>query len=104
LNAIDYLQAQTDASAKNGGRTNAYTTLLAAIKTAGLTDLLTTGGPYLLLAPTDEAFAALAKDKRDALLADPKALADLLRGHIIAGYYPYGTLVAAPGLRGTARR
>jgi len=42
--------------------------LLAAIKTAGLTDMLVTGGPYLVLAPTDEAFAALPKETRDALL------------------------------------
>jgi hypothetical protein len=103
LNTIGFLQAQTDVSAKNGGRTSAYTTLLAAIKTAGLTDLLTTGGPYLLLAPTDETFAALPKDQLDALLADPNALRDLLHGHIVEGYYPYGTIAAAPGLRGTER-
>jgi transforming growth factor-beta-induced protein len=54
--------------------------------------MLTTGGPYLLFAPTDAAFAALPNDKRDALLADPKAFADLIRTHLVEGYFPYGTM------------
>jgi Fasciclin domain len=99
----DYLQLQSSFSAKYGGKTWAYTTFLAALKTAGLTDMLTTGGPYLLLAPRDEAFAALPKDKLDALLADPKALADLLRGHIVEGFFPRGTMSSAPGVIGYNR-
>ncbi len=98
LNVLDFLQLLTDTSAKNGGKSSSFATLLAAIKTAGLTDMLTTGGPYLVLAPRDEAFAALPKDKLNALLADPKALTDLLRGHIVEGYYPAYTLSRAPGV------
>jgi uncharacterized surface protein with fasciclin (FAS1) repeats len=71
--------------------------LLAAIKTAGLTDTLDTGAPYLILAPTDEAFKSLPKDKLDALLADPKALADLLRYDTASGYFPAGSLAKIPG-------
>jgi uncharacterized surface protein with fasciclin (FAS1) repeats len=103
LNTIDFLQAQSDASAKNGGQAPAYNTLLVALKTTGLTDQLTTGGPYLVFAPTDDAFAALPKDKRDALLADPKALTDVLLSHIVEGYYPYGSLSPAPGIGGFNR-
>ena len=51
----------------------------------------------------DDAFAALPTDKRDALLADPKALADLLLGHIVEGYYPYGSLSPASVIRGFNR-
>jgi hypothetical protein len=58
--------------------------------------LLKTGGPFLLLAPTDAAFAALPKDQRDALLADPQALGDLLRSHIVDGYYPPRSLSPNP--------
>ena len=73
-----------------------FVTLLGAIKTAGLTDTLNTGGPYVFFAPTDAAFAALPQDKRDALLADPQALANLLRSLIVPGYFPLGSLSKTP--------
>jgi uncharacterized surface protein with fasciclin (FAS1) repeats len=49
-------------------------------------------GPYLFFAPTDEAFAALPKAQRDALLNDPQALTTLLKAHFVDGYYPGGSL------------
>lgn len=92
LNVTDFLQAQTDLSVQNGGQTPAFTTFLTAVEETGLTDLLNTGGPYFVLAPTDEAFAALPQDQLGAFMADPEALADLLRYHIVEGYYPFGAL------------
>jgi uncharacterized surface protein with fasciclin (FAS1) repeats len=97
LNAIEYLQGFSGKNIKVNDASWSFDTFLAAIKTAGLTDLLTHGGPYLLFPPTDSAFAALPKATRDALLADPKALADLIRSHIVAGYYPHGSLAGTPG-------
>jgi uncharacterized surface protein with fasciclin (FAS1) repeats len=97
------LQAQSDESPKVGNPEWAYSTLLAALKTAGMTEQLITGGPYLVFAPTDDAFAALPKDKRHALMADPKALADMLRRYIVPGYYPYGSLSPAPVTSGFHR-
>lgn len=73
-----------------------FDTLLAALARTGLDKLLTTGGPYLLFAPTDAAFAALPQAQRDALLADPTALAALLRAHMVQGYYPPGSLGSTP--------
>ena len=67
----------------------AFDTFLAAIKTAGLDDLLASKGPYLIFAPSDAAFAALPQAQRDALLADPQVL---VRSAIVAGYYPWGNL------------
>jgi hypothetical protein len=96
LNVLDFLQGFTDASAQNGGKTPTFVTLLAAIKKADLTDTLRNDSPYVLFAPTDAAFAALPKDKLDALMADPKGLADLLRNHIVEGYHPRGTLDKRP--------
>jgi len=93
LNVIDFLQGASDEAAKKGSRSPSFKTFLAALETTGLTQMLTTGGPYLLFPPTDEAFTALPKATRDALLADPKALADVLRAHIVEGYYPPGTLI-----------
>jgi uncharacterized surface protein with fasciclin (FAS1) repeats len=68
-----------------------FDTFLSAVEAAGLSEALTTGGPYLLYVPTDEAFAALPQDQRDALMADPEALADVARYHISEGYYPIGS-------------
>jgi hypothetical protein len=103
LNAIDFLQAQSDESPKVGHPEWAYSTLLAAFKITGLTEQLTSGGPYLVFAPTDEAFAAMPKEKLAALLAAPKALADMLRRYIVAGCYPYGSLSPAPVTSGFHR-
>ena len=91
LNTVEFLQVQNEVAAQNGGHTFTFNTFLNAVETAGLSDLLTTGSPYMLSAPTDEAFAALPKEELDALMADPEALADLLRAHIAPGYYPPGS-------------
>ena len=93
LNTIDLLQLLSD-DAKHGGSSPSFSTFLTALKTTGLTDMLANGGPYMILPPTDEAFAALPQDQQAALLADPQALADMLRGLIVAGYYPPGSLSA----------
>jgi len=97
LNAIEYLQLFSGKKSTVNDATWSFDTFLAAIKTAGLTELLTRDGPYLLFPPTDSAFAAMPKATRDALMADPKALADLIRSHIVAGYYPHGSLAGKPG-------
>jgi uncharacterized surface protein with fasciclin (FAS1) repeats len=59
-----------------------FTTLLAAIEAAGLTDTIATG-KYTVLAPTDEAFAALGQPAIDALLADPAQLTAVLQNHVL---------------------
>jgi uncharacterized surface protein with fasciclin (FAS1) repeats len=65
-----------------------FTTLVAAIEAAGLTDELSTGGPYTLFAPTDEAFAAIPTETMDALLAAPEEeLTQILTYHVVDGEY-----------------
>jgi uncharacterized surface protein with fasciclin (FAS1) repeats len=59
-----------------------FTTLLAAVDAAGLTEELSSRA-ITLLAPTDDAFAVLGQPAIDALLADPVALTDLLQGHVL---------------------
>jgi hypothetical protein len=63
---------------------------------------LANGGPYLVFAPSDDAFASLPKDRLDALMADPEALAEVVRYHILEGYYPPFTMSrpTAVNLRG----
>jgi uncharacterized surface protein with fasciclin (FAS1) repeats len=73
------------------GSPYSFDTFLSALEAADLTETLATGGPHVLYAPTDEAFAALPQDQHDALMADPEALADVARYHISEGYYPSGS-------------
>jgi hypothetical protein len=98
LNTIDFLQGRSDGFAKIGHPEWGFTTFLAALKSTGMAEMLATSGPYLVFAPQNQAFETLPKEKLDALMADPKALASLVRNHIVEGYYPIGSLSRAPGL------
>lgn len=60
-----------------------FSTLLAAVKQAGLVDALKGEGPYTLFAPTDEAFAKIPKSKLDALLKNKEALTSVLTYHVV---------------------
>ncbi len=62
-----------------------FSTLVAAVEAAGLVDALTGAGPFTVFAPTDAAFEALPAGTVDALLADPAALAEILKYHVVAG-------------------
>jgi transforming growth factor-beta-induced protein len=62
-----------------------FKTLAAALEAAGLVEVLKGAGPFTVFAPTDEAFAALPAGTVEALLKDPKALAEILKYHVVAG-------------------
>lgn len=64
-----------------------FSTLLKALEAGALTEFLGGDGPFTLLAPTDEAFAALAPDLLNRLLADEERLNNLLRYHVLQGRY-----------------
>ncbi len=59
-----------------------FTTLLAAVEAAGLTETLATT-KFTVLAPTDEAFAKVDPAALEALLADPAALTAVLQNHLL---------------------
>ena len=63
----------------------ATSTLVVAVKAAGLVDVLSGEGPFTVLAPTNEAFEKLPKGALEGLLADPDALAGVLKAHVVAG-------------------
>jgi len=48
------------------------TKFMSAVKTAGLTDTLTSKGPFTVFAPTDEAFKKLSSGALEALIKDTK--------------------------------
>ena len=63
-----------------------FTTLVAGIKAAGLTDILTGKGPLTIFAPTDEAFKKLPSGALDALLKDTAKLKAVLSYHVVPGH------------------
>jgi uncharacterized surface protein with fasciclin (FAS1) repeats len=62
-----------------------FNTLVAAVKAAGLVEVLAGEGPYTVFAPTDEAFAKLPEGTVESLLKDKEALAAILTYHVVAG-------------------
>ncbi|NBQ96228.1 MAG: fasciclin domain-containing protein, partial [Betaproteobacteria bacterium] len=62
-----------------------FSTLVTAIKAAGLVDTLKGKGPFTVFAPTDEAFAKIPKANLDALLADKAKLSGVLTYHVVPG-------------------
>jgi len=62
-----------------------HTTLVAAVKAAGLVDTLKGPGPFTVFAPTDEAFAKIPKATLDGLLKDKAALTKVLTYHVVPG-------------------
>jgi len=62
-----------------------FTTLVTALKAAGLVETLKGKGPFTVFAPTDEAFAKVPKADLDALLMDKNKLTAVLTYHVVAG-------------------
>jgi uncharacterized surface protein with fasciclin (FAS1) repeats len=71
---------------ENALKSKDHTTLVAAVKAAGLVDTLQGKGPFTVLAPTNEAFAALPAGTVENLLKpENKAqLVKILTCHVIA--------------------
>ena len=63
-----------------------FTTLVAAVKAAGLVETLSGPGPFTVFAPTNEAFAKLPAGLVDKLLlpANKDVLAKILTYHVVA--------------------
>lgn len=73
-----------------------HTTLVAAVKAAGLVDTLNSDGPFTVFAPTNAAFAKLPAGTVETLLkTENKAtLAKILTYHVVAGKVSAADLVA----------
>lgn len=72
---------------QNALKSKDHTTLVAAVKAAGLVDTLMGKGPFTVLAPTNEAFAALPPGTVKTLLKpeNKATLVKILTCHVIAG-------------------
>ncbi len=80
MNASDTIVANASAAPN-------LTTLVAAVKAAGLVDTLQGAGPFTVFAPTNDAFAKLPAGTVEGLLKPEMkdALAGVLTYHVVAG-------------------
>lgn len=64
-----------------------HTTLVAAVKAAGLVDTLQTPGPFTVFAPTNDAFGKLPAGTVDTLLMEENKdqLVKVLTAHVVSG-------------------
>src|SRR5664279_4524661 len=71
---------------ENAVNSKDHTTLVAAVKAAGLVETLSGPGPFTVFAPTNEAFAALPAGTVDNLLKpeNKDMLVKILTCHVIA--------------------
>ena len=72
---------------ENAVNSKDHTTLVAAVKAAGLVDTLSTPGPFTVFAPTNEAFKKLPKGTVETLVKpeNKATLTSILTYHVVAG-------------------
>lgn len=78
-----------------------FSTLLAAVEAAGLGETLSTGGPFTVFAPTDEAFAAALESlglTAEELLADTETLTGILTYHVVPNALAAGAVANSTSL------
>ncbi len=82
---------------ENAVNSKDHTTLVAAIKAAGLVETLSGPGPFTVFAPTNAAFAKLPAGTVETLVkAENKAtLTNILTYHVVAGKMNAGDVAAA---------
>lgn len=74
-----------------------HTTLVAAVKAAGLVETLKGAGPFTVFAPTNDAFAKLPAGTVDTLLKpeNKATLTKILTYHVLAGKFSSKDIVKA---------
>ena len=82
---------------ENAVNSKDHTTLVAAVKAAGLVETLQGPGPFTVFAPTNEAFAALPAGTVDNLLKpeNKETLTKILTYHVVAGKMTAADLMKA---------
>src|SRR6478736_10118392 len=80
---------------QNAVNSKDHTTLVAALKAAGLVDTLQTPGPFTVFAPTNAAFAKLPAGTVESLVqpANKGTLTKVLTYHVVSGRYTSADLM-----------
>lgn len=81
----------------NAVNSSDHTTLVAAVKAAGLVDTLKGKGPFTVFAPTNSAFSALPAGTVDTLLKpeNKEMLSKVLTYHVVAGKFDSKAIMKA---------
>jgi uncharacterized surface protein with fasciclin (FAS1) repeats len=81
---------------QNAMNSRDHTTLVAAVKAAGLVETLEGPGPFTVFAPTDEAFAMLPAGTVDNLLKpeNKATLTSILTYHVVSGKWDAAMLMS----------
>jgi uncharacterized surface protein with fasciclin (FAS1) repeats len=89
---------------ENAVNSKDHTTLVAAVKAAGLVDALTDEGPFTVFAPVNDGFAALPAGIVDSLLKPENKvmLVKVLTAHVVPGDLKLADLRARVGGDGYA--
>lgn len=79
---------------ENAVNSKAHTTLVAAVKAAGLVETLSGKGPFTVFAPVNDAFENLPAGTVETLLKpeNKKMLTTVLTYHVVAGSYDFEAL------------
>jgi len=82
---------------ENAVNSKDHTTLVAAVKAAGLVDTLESAGPFTVFAPTNEAFDKLPPGTVDTLVKpeNKETLVKILTYHVVAGRMTSTDIAAA---------
>jgi len=82
---------------ENAVNSKDHTTLVAAVKAAGLVDTLSGPGPFTVFAPTNAAFAKLPPGTVETLVQpqNKAQLTSILTYHVVPGVYTAKELMAA---------
>ena len=90
---------------QNASKANNLTTLVAAVKAAGLVDTLSSKGPFTVFAPTNAAFAKLPAGTVETLVKPESkdTLTKILTYHVVPGRITAGQIASlAARNKGTA--
>ena len=81
---------------QNAVNSKDHTTLVAAVKAAGLVDTLSSKGPFTVFAPTNAAFAKLPAGTVDTLVMPENkgALTSILTYHVVPGRITAGQIAS----------
>ena len=98
--------AATQSIAQIAAGNRDFSTLASLVQKAGLAEAVSAPGPFTVFAPTNEAFAKLAKAAPAtyaAVLADPALLAKVLTYHVVAGDIKSAQAIAVAQQNGTVQ-
>lgn len=87
---------------ENAVNSKEHTTLVAAVKAAGLVDTLASPGPFTVFAPTDAAFAKLPAGTVETLVKPENkgTLTQILTYHVVPGSYTAQQIAALAAQQG----